>query len=109
MKGLWNFAEEKLMSVQGLVSCSVEICKGKNLDKNLSAYINSMMSCYSRLSYIKFSMNYYTFCDVLREESGKSAKELGSILSALDGMIQENIVNVDPTSTCAILKLRLNS
>lgn len=70
-----------------------EICKGKNLDKNLSAYINSMMSCYSRLSYIKFSMNYYTFCDVLREESGESAKELGSILSALDGMIQENIVN----------------
>ena len=37
-----------------------EICKGKNLDKNLSAYINSMMSCYSRLSYIKFSMNNYT-------------------------------------------------
>lgn len=70
-----------------------EICKGKNLDKNLSAYINSMMSCYSRFSYIKFSMNYYTFCDVLREEQSESAKELDGILAALDGMIQENIVN----------------
>lgn len=70
-----------------------EICKGKNLDKNLSAYINSMMSCYSRFSYIKFSMNYYTFCDVLREEQSESKKELDGILAALDGMIQENIVN----------------
>ena len=36
MKGLWNFAEEKLMSVQGLVSCSVEICKGKNVERNVN-------------------------------------------------------------------------
>lgn len=70
-----------------------EICRGKHLDKNLSAYINSMMSCYSRFSYIKLSMNYYTFCDVLREESGGSAKEPGGILTLLNGMIQENIVN----------------
>ena len=69
-----------------------EICKSKNLDKNLSAYINSMMTCYSRFSYIKFSMNYYTFCDVLRE-CGEDAKEQKELLNRLNGMIQENIVN----------------
>lgn len=70
-----------------------EISKGKNLDKNLSAYINSMMTCYSRFSYIKFSMNYYTFCDVLGEEDIRTAGELKDLLAVLDGMIEENIVN----------------
>ncbi|MCM1467985.1 MAG: hypothetical protein NC086_07535, partial [Alistipes sp.] len=68
-----------------------EICKNKNLDKNLSAYINNMMTCYSRFSYIKFSMNYYTFCDVLRD-SGE-AQEQKEALRVLNGMIEENIVN----------------
>lgn len=72
-----------------------EICRSKNLDKNLSAYISSMMTSYSRFSYIKFSMNYYTFCDVLREEGkdSKTAKEPKELLAKLDGMIEENIVN----------------
>lgn len=69
-----------------------EICKNKNLDKNLSAYIHNMMTCYSRFSYIKFSMNYYTFCDVLRECGGE-AQEQKEALRVLNGMIEENIVN----------------
>lgn len=70
-----------------------EICKKKNLDRNLSEYISSMMTCYSRFSYIKLSMNYYTFCDVLNEENSETARELTGVLALLNGMIEANIVN----------------
>lgn len=70
-----------------------ELCKKKNLDKNLSEYISSMMTCYSRFSHIKLSMNYYTFCDVLNEEEGETARELTGLLASLNGMIAANIVN----------------
>lgn len=70
-----------------------EICKKKNLDKNLSEYISSMMTCYSRFSHIKLSMNYYTFCDVLNEENGETARELTGLLASLNGMIAANVVN----------------
>ena len=72
---------------------SKEICKKKNLDKNLSLYMSNMMTLYSRFSYIKLSMNYYTFCDVAAELDGEYSREIIGFLSKLNGIIDSNIVN----------------
>lgn len=76
-----------------LSSISKDICKKKNLDKNLSLYINNMMSLYNRFSYIKLAMNYYTFNDVVAETEDDVTTEIASHLSELNMIIKGNIVN----------------
>lgn len=76
-----------------LNSISKDICKKKNLDKNLSSYINNMMTLYSRFSYIKLSMNYYTFCDVISELDDDISREVVKVLASLNGIIDTDIVN----------------
>lgn len=76
-----------------LSSISKDICKKKNLNKNLSAYIDGMMTLYSRFSHIKLSMNYYTFCDVVSELDDEVLREVVRILASLNGIIEADVVN----------------
>ncbi len=76
-----------------LNSISKEICKKKNLDKNLSLYINNMMSLHNRFSHIKLAMNYYTFSDVVAETEDDVVREIAAYLSDLNLIIKENVVN----------------
>lgn len=76
-----------------LNSISKDICKKKNLDRNLSAYISNMTTLYGRFSHIKLSMNYYTFCDVLSEADDMVSRDILKVLASLNGMIETDIVN----------------
>lgn len=91
-----------------LSSISKEILKKKNLDKNLSLYINNMMSLYNRFSHIKLAMNYYTFNDVVSETEDEMSQNISEHLSKLNVIIKENVVNnseeVTRTDSIDVLK-----
>lgn len=92
-----------------LSSISKEICKNRNLEKNLSTYMDSMMTLYSRFSYIKLSMNYYTFCDVVSELDDEISREVVKILASLNGIIDANIVNTSDREETNKALERLNT
>ncbi len=90
-----------------LSNISKDICKKKNLDKNLSLYINNMMSLHNRFSHIKLAMNYYTFCDVVAETEDAVTDEVASYLNDLNVIIKENVVNnSDDTHLTAVEALK---
>lgn len=76
-----------------LNSISRDICKNKNFDRNLSSYINNMMTLYGRFSYIKLSMNYYTFCDIISETEYPAAGDITKFLGIINEVIRDNIIN----------------
>lgn len=76
-----------------LKTISKDICNNKNLDRNISLYISNMMSLYSRFSYIKLSMNYYTFVDAMADRSDDNSREVLTVLSKLNGIMNDTILN----------------
>lgn len=70
-----------------------ELAKGRNLQVNLPAYANSMMSLYNGLAYIKLSMNYYTFFEMANDsEFGKAEmSELKSLLDRFNDVVESQI------------------
>lgn len=72
--------------------CS-ELHKGKNVDKNLSLYLNEMMSYYNRFSYIKFSMNYYSCYDLLSDMDSATSRNVISMFKKVNTIIETSIIN----------------
>ena len=90
------------MSLQKIIR---EIEKDKNLEMNLAAYANEMLSLYCRYSYTRLAYNYYLFNETLDNEtiSAKMTKlqdEIKAIIN--DGVIGES---VGPDREKAITKI----
>lgn len=68
-----------------------EISKNKNLEMNLPKYGNLMMSLYNRLSYIKLSMNYYTYYDMIADNKGENISSMEKLLDELNDIISSHI------------------
>ena len=73
---------------------SGDLNKGKNLDNNLPKYANSMMSMYNGLSYIKMSMNYYTYFDMANDASYNQAEfaALNTLITQVNDIIRCELV-----------------
>lgn len=76
-----------------LVSISKDICKNKNLEKNIPLYLDNMSTLYSRFSYIKLAMNYYTFYDVIADAQDDVTRSMVKLMASLNGIIEGNLVN----------------
>ena len=64
---------------------SNEVLKGKNLDVNLSKLGTGLMNIFNNYSFIRLSMNYYTYYEMVSEKTGndKVLKNLDTIYLAL--------------------------
>lgn len=84
---------------------SQEINKGHNLSMNLEKYATGMSAMYQGLAYIKFSMNYYTVFDMLREKSG-SRPELEAMMKDLHEIVASSVLKQEQTEITRIDSLR---
>lgn len=69
-----------------------EIAKGKNLQENLSVYAGKMMSIYSDYSFVRLSMNYYTYYEMVSEAGIKDDK-LQDIIETFNKAVSRGIIN----------------
>lgn len=69
------------------------IAKGKNLESALPTYANYMMNLYNKMAHIQFSMNYYTYYEMIAEYSGKNKNELDDILARFNEIIKNAVIN----------------
>ncbi|MGN0160410.1 MAG: hypothetical protein ACI4AQ_03370 [Lachnospiraceae bacterium] len=76
-----------------LVSISKDICKDKNVDRNLPLYLDNMSTLYSRFSYIKLAMNYYTFYDMIADAQDDVTRSIVKVLGSFNGIMEENLVH----------------
>jgi len=72
-----------------------EIAKEKNLEMNLPKFANSMMSLYNGLAYVKLSMNYYTYFEMLndREYENTDLDKIKGYLQRLNKIIEQEVIN----------------
>lgn len=75
-----------------LSSISKDICKHKNLEKNLQLYLDNMITLYGRFSYIKLSMNYYTFADMMSEDGVVIPTDLRTQFEQLNGIMKKALL-----------------
>lgn len=78
-----------------------EISKSKNLEMNLPKFANSMMSLYNGFAYIKLSMNYYTYYEMLndREYENADMAKVKDYLARLNKVIENEVINSGSTGT----------
>lgn len=70
-----------------------EITKGKNLDTNIPAYADYMMNVYNKSANVQFTMNYYTYYEVIAEYAGNNKKEIEDILLRLNALVDKCVIN----------------
>lgn len=63
-----------------------EISKGRDLETNIPKFLVNMMNIYNRYSYVKLSMNYFTYYEMVGENDVKDKK-----LSDLTGRMNDVI------------------
>ena len=78
-----------------------EITKEKNLEMNLPKFANSMMSLYNGLAYVKLSMNYYTYYDMLsdKEYENTDLAKIKAFLERLNTIIEKEVINEGSVET----------
>jgi len=78
-----------------------EITKEKNLEMNLPKFANSMMSLYNGLAYVKLSMNYYTYYEMLndREYENTDLAKIKGYLERLNTIIEKEVINEGSVET----------
>ena len=71
-----------------------EITKEKNLEMNLPKFANSMMSLYNGLAYVKLSMNYYTYFEMLndREYENTDLAKIKDYMDRLNIIIEKEVI-----------------
>ncbi len=69
-----------------------DISNGKDVEINISKYAHKMMELYSESSFIRLSMNYFTYYEIVSDMGNKSDK-LKSIVNNFSEIIQEGILN----------------
>lgn len=72
-----------------------EIKRGNNLEMNLPKFANSMMSLYNGLAYVKLSMNYYTYYEMLndREYENADLAKIKVFMDRLNTIIEKEVIN----------------
>ncbi len=70
-----------------------EIAKGKNLEVNIPAYANYMMNVYNKSANVQFTMNYYTYYEVIAEYAGNNKEEIENILLRLNALVDKCVIN----------------
>ena len=60
--------------MKNLKVITANINNNVDLEANLKEYGDAMMTLYNRYSFVRFSMNYYTFHEMLREDNKKNAE-----------------------------------
>lgn len=69
-----------------------EIVKGKNLEENLPVYAGKMMSMYNDYSYVRLSMNYFTYYEMVIEAENKD-EQLKQIMEVFNRIVNDGIIN----------------
>lgn len=64
-----------------------EISKGRNLEEAIPKFVVKLMDVYNRYSYVRFSMNYYTFYEIL-EDYGEKDNTLSSLYDTFQGIVE---------------------
>lgn len=67
---------------------SEEIVKGKNLNENLPVYARYMMGVYKDFSFIRLSMNYFTYYEMMQETDSRT-DILNEITASLNNIIRK--------------------
>ncbi|MBQ4067675.1 MAG: hypothetical protein IJC76_00335 [Lachnospiraceae bacterium] len=70
-----------------------EIARGKNLETNIPAYAEYMMNVYNKSANVQFTMNYYTYYEVIAEYAGNNKKEIEDILLRLNALVDKCVIN----------------
>ncbi len=69
-----------------------EISKGKNLQDNLGKYAHEMMSMYNNYSYVRLSMNYFTYYEMAVDASNKD-KTLDDLMKSFNNIVNNGIIS----------------
>ncbi len=90
------------MSLQKIIR---EIEKDKNLEMNLAAYANEMLSLYCRYSYTRLAYNYYLFNEILNDET--VLPEVVKLSDDIKAIIKNDVIGecVGPDREKAITKI----
>lgn len=69
-----------------------EIAKGKNLEQNIPTYANYMMDLYNKSANMQFTLNYYTYYEVIAEYAGNNKEEIEHILERLNELVRSSVI-----------------
>ncbi len=69
------------------------ISNGKDLEISLPKYLEGMMEVYCRNSYVRFTMNYYTYYDSFAEDTAYNNANLSTLFEGFNKIVEEFIVN----------------
>ena len=70
---------------------SEEIIKGKNLQENLSVYARRMMGIYNDYSFVRLSMNYFTYYEMVSEAESRD-ENLKEIMDSFNKIVSQGII-----------------
>lgn len=68
-----------------------EIVKGKNLQENLSVFAHQMMGIYNDYSYVRLSLNYFTYFEIINEDFEKDAN-LKKLVEDFNDIILKGVI-----------------
>ena len=71
---------------------SNEVLKGKNLDVNLSKLGTGLMNIFNNYSFIRLSMNYYTYYEMVSEKTGND-EVLKNLIDRFNNVIKDGVLN----------------
>lgn len=71
---------------------SEEIIKGKNLQENLSVYARRMMGIYNDYSFVRLSMNYFTYYEMVSEAESRD-ENLKEIMDSFNKIVSQGIIS----------------
>ena len=69
-----------------------EITKGKNLEINLPSFGSKLMNIYNNYSFVRLSMNYYTYYEMVNEDAVDDSI-LQDLLSKFNKTVELGVIN----------------
>lgn len=69
-----------------------DIENNKNLEINLPIFANNLISTYNRSAFIRLTMNYFTYYEVISENSSEHADEVKNLLKELNQVIEQAVL-----------------
>lgn len=69
-----------------------EIMNNKNLEINIPKFGKHLMTIFNSYSFIRLSMNYYTYYEII-SESEKNDKTLGNFIERFNKIIKDGVIN----------------
>ena len=69
-----------------------EISKGKNLEMNLPRFGSALLNTFNNYSFVRLSMNYYTYYEMISESTNKS-EELVNLINRFNNCISKGVLH----------------